>query len=418
MSHPRPARERAFLFLQGPSSRIFAQIADGLEANEARCWRINLNVGDWIFWRRNAGVNYRGSFANWRGYVRRFLVEQKITDVIVLGEERPYHKVAIEEARKLGALIYVVEMGYLRPDWVTIERDGMSSNSHFPRDPAQIREAAQGLPEPDWTPKYTQSFLAEASLDLLYNLPNVFLGFLFPHYRRHALFHPLAEYAGWLRRLSQGKKRSREAREVIDHLIRSGRPYFVYPLQLETDYQLRAHSPFASQREAIELVLQSFARAGQPEARLLVKIHPLDNGLIDWSAVVTKMASRMAITERVLVIDGGNLEEAFGSCRGVVTVNSTAALSALRLGKPVAVLGSAIYRVEGLCAGSDLDSFWATPVPPERELAQAFFRLLAADIQVRGNFYSSAGSLAAADAIVAKLLKDDDNGASWRRAAE
>jgi capsular polysaccharide export protein len=57
-------------------------------------------------------------------------------------------------------------------------------------------------------------------------------------------------------------------------------------------------------------------------------------------------------------------------------------------------------------------------MPPERELAQAFFRLLAADIQVRGNFYSSAGSLAAADAIVAKLLNDADNGANWRRAAE
>jgi capsular polysaccharide export protein len=413
VNQQHPASERTFLFLQGPSSPIFALIADGLEASGARCWRINLNVGDWIFWRRKGGVNYRGRFENWRGYVRQFLAEKKVTDVIVLGEERPYHKVAIEEARKLGALIYVVEMGYLRPDWVTIERDGMSSNSHFPRDPAQILEAARGMPEPDWAPRYTQSFFAEAALDLIYNLPNVFLGFLFPHYCRHALYHPLAEYAGWLKRLSQGRRRSKEAHEVIDRLIRSGKPFFVYPLQLETDYQLRAHSPFGSQREAIQLILQSFARAARPEARLLVKAHPLDNGLTNWFAVVNDIATRMGISQRVSVIDGGNLEEAVASGQGVVTVNSTAALSALRVGKPVAAVGSAIYRVEGLCAGSDLDGFWATPIPPKRELAHAFFRLLASSIQVRGNFYSIAGSQAAAEAITAKLLGDAKNGANW-----
>ncbi len=71
-------------------------------------------------------------------------------------------------------------MGYLRPDWLTLERDGMSSNSHFPADAAHILEAARNLPEPDWRKHYSQTFVADASYDLLYNLPNVFLwGFSF-----------------------------------------------------------------------------------------------------------------------------------------------------------------------------------------------------------------------------------------------
>ena len=44
-------------------------------------------------------------------------------------------------AKALDVDVHVIEMGYLRPDWVTFERDGMSSNSRFPRNPQQIKGA-------------------------------------------------------------------------------------------------------------------------------------------------------------------------------------------------------------------------------------------------------------------------------------
>ncbi len=159
--------------------------------------------------------------------------------MLLLGEERAYHQAATKVARRRGVAVAIVEMGYLRPDWLTLERDGMSSNSHFPSDPARILAAAAGVPEPDWRKHYSQTFLADASYDLLYNLPNVFLWFLFPHYRRHAIFHPLAEYAGWIRRLLSEKKRNAEAEATVARLLSEDAPYFVYPLQLETDFQLR-----------------------------------------------------------------------------------------------------------------------------------------------------------------------------------
>ncbi len=52
----RAAGHRTFLFLEGPSSPIFMKIADRLEAQGHRCLRINLNLGDRIFWRRAAGT--------------------------------------------------------------------------------------------------------------------------------------------------------------------------------------------------------------------------------------------------------------------------------------------------------------------------------------------------------------------------
>ncbi|WEX88181.1 capsule biosynthesis protein [Sinorhizobium garamanticum] len=394
---------RTFLFLQGPSSPIFAKIADRLEALGHTCLRINLNVGDQIFWRRGGAFNYRGSMSAWPAFVEAFIRRRAVTDLVLLGEERPYHQAAIAAAGQTGVAVFIVEMGYLRPDWLTLERGGMSSNSHFPAEPDQILSAAAGLPEPDWRRRYEQSFLAEATCDLLYNLPNVFLFFLFPGYRRHGIFHPLAEYAGWLLRLTTQRRRQRAADALIRSLASEGSDYFVYPLQLETDYQLRAHSPFNSQKEAIRAILASFAHHAPAGSKLAIKTHPLDNGLIRWRKVVAEAAAKTGIADRVAYLDGGNLDALAQGSAGVVTVNSTAGLHALKQGKPVKVLGSAVFDIAGLTDQQPLDAFWQTPRGPDAALSAALFRLMAAAIQVRGNFYSSAGTSAGANAIAERL---------------
>ncbi len=395
---------RTFLFLQGPSSPLFVEIARMLDMAGGRCIRINLNAGDWISWRWRNAFNYRGDFAGWRAYVRRRIEADGVTDMILHGEERPYHQVAIEEGRRVGVAVNVVEMGYLRPDWVTLERNGLSSNSHFPTDPAYILEAASDLPEPDWTRRFSQTFLAEALYDLAYYLPTVFLWFLYPGYRRHGLYHPLMEYAGWLKRLPASGKRTREAESVIEDLIADGKRFFVYPLQLQTDFQLRAHSPFHRQQDAIRLILRSFAENAAPETNLVLKLHPLDNGLVDWRTYVDGICASCGLSSRVHLIEGGSLERLISASQGMVTVNSTAALSALRAGRAVKALGAAVYDIDGLSDRKPLDRFWLDPIPPSPELCDAFFRLLAAAVQVRGNFCSGEGARAAATQIAERLL--------------
>lgn len=394
----------AFLFLQGPSSPLFVETAKALRAAGGRCVRINLNTGDWISWRAGGAFNYRGNFAGWRDYVRHRIAADNVTDMILHGEERPYHRVAIEEAKRSGVRVNVVEMGYLRPDWVTLERDGLSSNSHFPVDPAYILKAASNLPEPDWTRRFSQTFLAEALYDLIYYLPIVFLWFLYPGYRRHGLYHPLMEYAGWLRRLPASGRRARESQAAIDELIAGRRPFFVYPLQLQTDYQLRSHSPFHQQQDAIRLILRSFAENAAAGTDLVVKLHPLDSGLVDWRAYIDGVSASCGLSSRVHFLDGGNLDRLITASQGMVTVNSTAALSALQAGKPVKALGMAVYDIEGLSDQGPLDRFWLDPTQPSAELRDAFFRLLAAAVQVRGNFCSREGAQAAAAQIAERLL--------------
>lgn len=395
--------KRVFLFLQGPSSPLFQLIADRLERLGHRAIRINICAGDRVFWRRPGAINFSGALADWHAFVLAIIAEHGVSEIILLGEERPYHRIAAVAAKGAHIPVYAIEMGYLRPDWISIEIDGAGSNSHFPASSKAILAAASGLSVPDLTPIYSHSFAKEVALDLAYNLPNVFLRFLHPHYRWHAVRHPLAEYAGWIGRFLAAPRRRRETDAVIAALAREKSRYFLFPLQLQTDLQIRVHSPFERQEQAIELVLRSFAGNAAPDVRLVFKTHPLDNGLIDWKAAVGRIASKHGIEGRVHVIFGGNLRDLAVGSMGLVTINSTAALQALLMSKPVTALGTAIFDIDRLTDQRPLEAFFADPLAPDDKVRNAFFALIAHALHERGNFYSATGARDAANALALRI---------------
>lgn len=402
-SEERLRQPRTFLFLQGPSSWLFMRIAHHLEQMGHRCLRVNFCAGDWLYWRRRGALNYRGNLQDWNRWLRDLVEREGITDIVLLGEERPHHQRAINIARSLDLDVYAIEMGYLRPDWIRIERGGSGFNSHLPVDPEQILKAAANLPEPDYRQIYTQRFLWDAVMDIAFNMANVIVRFPYPYYRWHAIYHPVAEYAGWVGRLLKSRRNARLATHTERNMLASERPYFVLPLQLETDYQIRAYSSYNTQREAIEDIIASMAAHAPFDTDLVVKLHPLDNGLVNWGKVVRATARRHGLQGRVHFMDGGNLVRLMSGAKGVVTINSTAGLQAIQRGTPVKVLGVAIYDIEGLTHRGPLDHFWRNPTKPDPELSAAFHRLIETAIHVRGNFYSLKGMEAGAKAIAKRL---------------
>ena len=98
---PLPSGRR-FLFLQGPISPYFAEVAVGLAARGHAVHRINLNLGDRLFWHGVAGappaVDFKGRPRDWPGTIARFLDLHRISDLVLLGEERECHRVAIAAA--------------------------------------------------------------------------------------------------------------------------------------------------------------------------------------------------------------------------------------------------------------------------------------------------------------------------------
>ncbi len=395
-------KQRSFLFLQGPISDFFDRLGRALIARGHRVHRVNLNLGDQLFWRLPA-THFRGRLGDWRGFIAELLDEHEITDIVLLGDRRPHHLIAAEEARARGIAVIATELGYARPDWLTLEFDGNSTYSRFPRDPDAIRELAKDYPAPDFEPRFRTRFWLTASLDIAYNVALVLGRPLYPHYRWHGIYHPYVEYLGWIYTLTRGifTGPGNAAGKARLQVARAG-SYFVYPLQLATDYQIRAHSPYADGRDALRQVIASFAASGCPQ-RLAIFIHPLDNGLIRWRRLAMDHARELGIGDRVLVFDDGITPGILEKAAGVVTINSTVGVTALRHGIPVKVLGNAVFDVPGLTHQGSLDAFWRDPSLPDRVLLDDFMRALVGTTQVKGGYYEADAKARAVEGFVARL---------------
>lgn len=405
-----PPGRGTYLFLQGPITPFFAEVADALEREGHRCLRVNLCFGDRLFWRRPSAIHFKGSREAWFAFVADLIDREGVTDLVLLGEQRFYHKVAIAVAKSRGVRVTVTDFGYLRPDWITLERDGMSANSRFPRDPEAILDLARTAPEPDLEQRYQDNFTTQAVWDMIYHLSSSAFWFLHPGYRSHQVHHPILVYLGTGLHLLRLRRNGPVANRIIAALTADKVPYYVFPLQMETDFQLRAYSPFNDLKTPIHKVIRSFAEHAPKDARLLVKLHPLDPGIRAWGRIVRRSARRWGVPDRVDYLDGGSLAHLLDACRGVVTVNSTVGIWALRSGHPVVTLGAAVFDIEGLTFQGPLDRFWTEAEPPRRDLWDAFVRAIASEIQIRGVYYRREG-LDVAVAETARRLARRDGGA-------
>ncbi len=406
-------KNRTFLFLQGPASPFFRLVAGRLEAAGGRVERVNFCLGDMIFWWPRRGRFFRGKKSDWPDYLAAFIRHRSVTDLIMLGDGRDYHAVAAELGQTLGVRVHIIEHGYLRPDWLTVEPDGMSAHSRFPQEPAAISVIADGVPPVARGGLFRSSFLTYALYDLAYHIPNVLLGpFLHRHYRTHGAVHPVMEYSGWIRKGLLARSRQRRAEKAIAAATRrpdgSDARFFLFPLQLPGDYQIIRHSPGGDLTAIVEAVIASFARHAGADTRLLFKVHPIDNGLSGWPEKIGDAALRLGAGNRVFVADGGNTDALIERSAGVVTVNSTVGLTALGLGRPVIALGSAIYDIKGLTSQAALADFWPRPPLPDPDLFDAFMRALSATTQVRGGFIGRGALEAGADNVAARLLEEGE----------
>ncbi|WP_181705299.1 capsule biosynthesis protein [Chthonobacter rhizosphaerae] len=403
------APPRTVLFLQGPASPFMARVGAEVAAAGHQVRRINLAVSDELCWRLPGAVSFRGRFEDWRPFVADHLAREGVTDLALLGDCRAYQAVAIEEAHRRGIRVHAVEHGYFRPDWLTVERDGMSTFSHVPRDPDAIRALAPGLPDPTVEPIAEASFLTYAVWDVIANIGNVVLNpVAYCHYRHHAIYHPLVEYGGWLLKFALAGTERRHRDRVLKAMAASGRPFWLVPLQLATDYQIRVHSPFPHLTDAVRWIVRSFARNAPAGDDLLFKIHPLDNALAFWRRRIAREARAAGVEGRVHVIDGGDLDALLRITRGVVTVNSTVGIAALREGAPLIALGNAVFDVPGLAFEGPLARFWREAQAPDPELARDFLRVLAHTTQVRGGFTAERAMAIGAANVAARILEEGE----------
>ncbi|WP_305989273.1 capsule biosynthesis protein [Roseibium sp. MMSF_3544] len=400
---------KKFLFLQSHPSLFGRQVIKYLRESDVDCSIINLSLSDWGYRIGLRADNYWGTLANWPDYLRTYLKKKQITDLVYYADQRPYHRIAYKISRELKINTFSYEFGYLRPDWITLERGAMGPFSHFPNKPALIRKLASDLDQNLPGEHYPYTFFSEAFNEVAYNFVPALFPVFFPFYQRDRYYHPFRDYPSYIPRLLTTRFRETNARLTIQDLKRRKASYFVVPMQMQNDYQVRNHAGYLHLSEMVEEIISSFVRSSPTDQHLVFKVHPLDNSIEQWPKVIRQTAERYQCQSRVIVIDGGNLVELFRHSKGVVLLNSTSGLQALQQGIPVKVLGISVYDVDGMTCQNPLDQFWKKPTPPDRPLVNDFVRLLAASIQVKGNFFSARGRRVAVPEFARRLVEGDVN---------
>lgn len=382
---------RSFLFLQGVCSPFFARLADRLTADGHRVHKINFNAGDLAYWGGRPASNFRSPLASLRDFLDATYRRHGITDQVLFGDRRPVHRPAVGHAASLGIRNHVFEEGYLRPFWVTLEREGVNGHSLLPRDPNWFRRIGEQLPNYGNGQPFRSPFRIRAAHDVLYHLAGIANPIVFPRYRTHAPIKAPLEYVGYLRRFLMLRFRQPKDDALIDSLLKRGEPFYLLPLQLGSDAQIRDHSRFDDMRGVLEYVMDSFARNAPGETRLVIKNHPLDTGLVNHRRSIAELSRHFALSGRIDYLESGNLDKLLPPVRGVVTVNSTLGCLSVGKGCPTVTLSDPIYNLPGLTFQGPLDDFWRSDLRPDRELFRCFRNTLIHTTQVNGGFYCREG---------------------------
>lgn len=393
--------------MQGVNSPFFADLAEALKKAGHGVTRLNFTVGDRVFWRRNGNAhNCTLPVDQLPVFLMNFYSDQSTTDIVLFGDERPVHKVAIAEARRAGLRVHVFEEGYFRPYWLTLERGGVNANSALPKDPDWYREWGPLVPRYGNGVSFKSSFYMRAWFDVAYHFCSLANKKQFPAYQYHAPHSAWQEYWPYLAKQIKQSLWRREAADnkQLGQLFAMDTPFYLLPLQLDSDAQIRAHSPFENMTEVMDTVFSSFAQHAPADSVLVVKNHPLDMGIVNHEKTAQQLAQQYDIAHRMIFLQSGAMPNLLSRTLGVITVNSTVGGSALLHAVPTMVLGEAIYDLPGLSYGGELDQFWGDLVRPDMNLFQNFRNVVIHSTQLNGGFYTASGIKMAVDQSVPALL--------------
>ncbi|MBB3061876.1 capsule biosynthesis protein [Microbulbifer rhizosphaerae] len=374
------------LFLQGPLGPYFARLARRFSRQGITTHRINFNGGDRYYGWADRQVDYRDRTGDWPTFLHDYLCERDIRAVFVYGDCRFYHRVAREVCEQLGVAFWAFEEGYLRPDFVTLERGGVNAHSgtDWSQGAIDSYRAAGRQPAPQVGPTFWQ----RAWFASLYYAMARLAKSRFPHYRHHRSRRWKEEGLCWLTSFyRKGLYRVTEWK-LLPRLIKDHhRQFFLFPLQTCDDFQIRVHADLLSIEHSIDLVISSFAANAAPAEKLVIKHHPMDRGFCHYGELIDILAAQRGAAGRVTYCHDLHLPTLLAHAKGVVTINSTVGISALLHRVPTKVLGRALYDIPGLTHQGDLAGFWRHPDAVDGELFRRFRPYLHEHTQLDGCFY-------------------------------
>ena len=404
---------RHYLLLQGPHGPFYTQLTHALQSRGHSVVRVIFNSGDWAGSSAFGSISYRGGVSDFGHWIETLINQSGITDVLLYGDCRFYHKRAIRAARRYQCRTWVMEEGYIRPFWVTLEPFGVNGHSLLPKRfkhwLATYPTTRIDLKAPESPRNVGRGMRGLVFWCHIYYIMRTLGHVAYPRYRSHRPVAYLLEAGTWLKKLAKlAIGRTRRADAAAEKLIAEGTPFFLVPMQLDADAQVHHHSPFNSMCEFLNVIMDSFADYAPSDATLVIKSHPLDSEVRNYERYAKKEAARLGIANRMVFLHGGAIPDLVKVARGVVTVNSTVGLQSVHHHCPTKVLGRSIYDHSGMTDPAKLEHFWNTPQKPDYVMYRLFRYFVLLTCQLNGNFYSIRGRAMLVEAVAERLEAEQD----------
>lgn len=401
--------QRSFLFLQGPHGPFFRKLGAMLRKTGAPVWRVGLNAGDAAFWGADDGyIPFQADLAQWPDTLAGLLRELEITDIVLYGDTRPIHAEAVRQARAAGLRVHVFEEGYMRPYWVTYERDG--SNGHSALMDISVTEmqarrarAHVDMPTP---PAQWGDMRQHIFYGALYHWFVMFWNHSYPEFTTHRALPVHREAMLYTKRLVLMPFLALHRMWRTARIKAGGYPYHIALLQLEHDASFQAHSPFADMDAFITLVIDGFAKGAPSHHHLVFKAHPLENGKSPLRRMISDKARAQGLADRVHYLRGGKLASILDEAVTAVTVNSTAGQQALWRGIPLKAFGTSVYNKPEFVSEQPVAAFFANPDRPDAQAYRDYRTFLLETSQLPGGFYSTSGRRQLLRQVVDRILDD------------
>ncbi len=402
---------KTFLFLQGPHGPFFDALGHMLKSANCDVWRVGFNKGDEFFWRdKTSYLPFNAQPDDWPAFLENIFDAKTITDIVLYGDTRPIHAQAVALAKERNLRVHVFEEGYLRPYWISYERDGANGNSKLMgMTIAQMRRALEGLDQdlPDAPARW-----GDMRHHIFYGMAYHYFVLLrnggYKFFRPHRDRSVGQEFQLYLKRLFTMPFSAMKRIVATRRVKNGGFPYHLVLLQLEHDASFINHSSFKSMTEFLEVTLRGFAEGAPNHHHLVLKAHPLEDGRAPLRNEIKRLARQFNVENRVHYVRGGKLAGLLNTARSAVTVNSTAAQQVLWRGLPLKVFGAAVYDKPEFVSTQSLPEFFAHPSRPDSRAYRDYRHYLLETSQVPGGYYSAKGRRHALRQVVDLMLMTDD----------
>lgn len=402
---------RVFLFLQGPHGPFFNALGRMLRATGAQVWRVGFNAGDRAFWFDRASyIPYRGSLDDWADTLTDLVLARGVTDLVLYGDVRPIHARAIQVARARGIRVHVFEEGYLRPWWITYERNGSNGNSRLmDLDVTQMQLAlaysATHTPPP---PSHWGDMRQHIFYGALYHWFVLSMNRKYRNFRPHRELPVSKEFRLYLKRLVLMPLHRIQRDWATARVRRGGFPYHLVLLQLGHDSSVQAHSDFSCMSDLLKPVMEGFARGAPAHHRLVIKEHPLENQREPLRRRARLLARELGISDRVHYVPGGKLARLLDHATSAVTINSTAGQQVLWRGIPLRVFGKSVYDKPELVSRQPIAEFFSQPEASTADAYRDYRQFLLETSQVPGGYYSRSGRRQLLRRVIDMMLQPSD----------